>query len=341
MNNSPILGKTNFATAFDGAPTGAKAPALNPRYYADSSVYDNFHNPPTPPNILDQYDLSILTYDQHKNSYKDPRAPEAYTRLLSTWAGSIPLQHFWAVEIDFNTQFLTRFDAWASLLAQNTRTDSSYSLEEFPWEKFNSNIIKNLTVKDYQQNNLDGGAYSMGCFFARTVNIPGERIETSNASINQAGGMLFPRFISKRAALNNLQISFMETNASFVDAVIRPWSIINSYSGNIARNPSDTLQPLKTTVTATFYSKISNTTYISRATTGKQIGIATENTQTRIVPRKKFIFNNAMPVSVNAQEHSYVGESLQSRAVDFLYTSYKIDMSDAINSISSDDVLIT
>lgn len=248
---------------------------------------------------------------------KDPAA--FFYSNLTDWATSIPMQHFWAVQFE-DLNFVESIRAWMS---------NAKVFDEEQWDKFDTSVMYSL-LTDKKQTGLISDAYSLGCFFARNVSIPGERTGTVNPNLGaSSGGLLFPAIVDNRNNLQNLQISFMETNASFVDTIIRPWLIMMSYAGKVARSTGDALYIPPVNILATFYSKAGFLDTQSPNTHAKQ-----STSSPGPVPRKCFRFKGVMPVSVSPQEHSQVGEALQIKPVDFVYTSYTIDTSKLASMIN-------
>ena len=169
---------------------------------------------------------------------------EDFFGKLSNWSGAIPLQSFWVIVITFPpglqsklNSFVTEYDhkPWNNTVGGQGSYDQSvfYNLISSPWQ-------------EHVRND-----YGYGCFFARSINIPGERVDTASISIvNQ--GLQFPSIIKGRNSLTELGVSFMETNDSFIDIVLRPWTILGSYMGAVARPPQDSI---KGTIDAIFYGK--------------------------------------------------------------------------------------
>lgn len=239
---------------------------------------------------------------------------------LGKWATGVPLQHLWVVVIDFK-KIQSSINYWLS----------SEATEMTPYNSPEQEMFSSLTSTEYQNKAFE--QYSYGCLFARSINIPGEKIETTRAGIEgMAGGMLFPSIITSRSPLPEIGVSFMETNASFVDFVVRPWLVAASHAGTIARSSNN----LKTNMTAYFYSK-SDTLSDNRAESGTSSlildgrAISTQfyspgspfilNGQP-LNARKVFTFENILPTSVNAQEYTQSGEGLQIRPCNFTYTKY-------------------
>jgi hypothetical protein len=87
--------------------------------------------------------------------------------------------------------------------------------------------IANTTIPDYHS--------IKGCLFAQAVSIPGESNQVNPEGLQQSG-LIRSVTGGGRDAFANLEISFLETNVSFVDNVIRPWVIATAHLGMIARS---------------------------------------------------------------------------------------------------------
>ena len=241
-----------------------------------------------------------------------------FFKNLGTWEGSIPLQHLWVVKFYFTNSFKTNFNSWFDKIISQG--------ENLPWSQFDmGNINDIINDNSLQGENLASSDIITGCYFARSVSLPGERTDMINPSIPGAGGLFFNNVLNKRQAPANLQVSFMETNASFVDLFIRPWSILSSYTGSVGR-----VDNLKVDVEAIFYSKNNIVNYNKPAANNarpivfKKPIILDSHEEIQVVPRKRFYFKSVLPVSTNSQEYTQTGESLQIRPVDFMYDSYKV-----------------
>jgi hypothetical protein len=255
-----------------------------------------------------------------------------FFKNLSTWEGSIPLQHLWVVKFYFTNTFKTNFNSWFNNIISKG--------ENLPWGQFDmGNINEIINNNALQGEDLPNSNIITGCYFARSVALPGERTDTLNPSIPGAGGLFFNNIINKRQAPSNLQVSFMETNASFVDLFLRPWSILSSYTGTVGRKDS-----LKVDVEAIFYSKnniVKFNNYSNSDGANDVITVAKApiygsvpkytrsitldtHKDVDLVPRKRFYFKSVLPLNVNSQEYTQTGESLQIRPVDFIYESYKV-----------------
>jgi len=152
-----------------------------------------------------------------------------------------------------------------------------------------------------------------GIFFANSVTVPGESSSTARVGMAQVnnlfGGLLSAPILKGRADAANLDISFIETNMSFVDSVMRPWSIAISQFGLFAREPTS-WQNFKTNVSINYLNK--------RAYSDEDYSI-----------RKRITFFDAAPVSVEGYTSKYgaTGANVQTRTskTSWVYSTYAIE----------------
>jgi len=253
---------------------------------------------------------------------KPPRAQETFTTgfgehflsVISNWAAAIPIQSFWVMYFE-----MPKLDSYITKLIKG-----DYDVGD--WNDFSIDMYNHLISKKY--NESAQSEYIYGCSFARAISIPGEKTELASTNFTQAG-LLFPSVSKNRIQTNTLQASFMETNASFVDTVLRPWSIITSQLGFIPRTPKIT-----STLHAIFYTK---SDILDRSMVGTKtragIGRTPRPLNTTLRKRKEFTFYNVVPTSINAQEYTQSGDALLVRPVDFYYTHYNISNIDSLSLI--------
>ena len=216
---------------------------------------------------------------------------EDFFGKLSNWSGAIPLQSFWVIVITFPPGLQSKLNAFVS------------EYDHKPWNDsvgggYDQSVFYNLISSPWQDHVRND--YGYGCFFARSINVPGERVDTTSISvINQ--GLQFPNIIKGRNSPTEFGVSFMETNDSFIDVVLRPWTILGAYMGAVARPPRDSV---KGTIDAIFYGKT--------------------DPGSNLVVRKSFKFHNVIPTEVNSQEYTQAGDALLVRPVKFLYSSYSM-----------------
>ena len=176
----------------------------------------------------------------------------------------------------------------------------------------NNGVLKVLVGN---QNVWPQGAYKQDTvLFANGVSVPGESVGVARAGMSAEsgglhGGLLSAPILKGRKDLSNLEITFIETNVSFIDTIIRPWSVATAQYGLFARS-QNSLQNFKTTVTIDYLDK-----------TGK----ANEDSETR----KRITFSDAAPVEVASYETTYgsTGKStdIRSTKTSWVYSTYSID----------------
>jgi len=209
-----------------------------------------------------------------------------FHKRICEWAYSIPLKFKWVVIIEAINK--------KNLLQQIAGLGAKY--ENKNWDMFES---ANVTTNDQVQK-------TVGCIFAQGVNLPGEDVGIEHAGISEGSnrGFINSPIISGRKNFELLEIGFLETNRSFVDGFLRPWSIIVAHKGLIATEDS---QSIKANIIV------------------HQLTNSDEKGSTKSKIRKSFIFENCAPVFISPETLDYSSGSdfpkLQSK---FTYSEYAI-----------------
>jgi hypothetical protein len=160
--------------------------------------------------------------------------------------------------------------------------------------------LNTTLAKDYQQ--------TKGCLFVQAVSIPGESNVANPEGIQQSG---YIRTVvgGGRDAFQNVTISFLETNISFVDNVIRPWVIATAHLGMIARSGSKNY-------------RCNFSVY--------KLGILTPSETPHVL--MKYTFYGACPISVTGEEYNYTQTSSPiNREATFTYHYYSVESSGETN----------
>jgi hypothetical protein len=212
---------------------------------------------------------------------------EYYLDLLGRWPTSLALASQWMLTIYFDSVT----NLFANIQSNLRRREQSI------W-------TYDSTVTSYL---LDGGLQARsnnmtGCVFARQVTLPSENIEAGNLGL-EYGGFLPPATADKRQKYEPLKITMLETNASFLDFIIRPWVLMVGYNGLVARS-NNSPKKVKANIDVVFYAK---TGY------GSPMGI-----------RKVYRFYNAAPIAINGEQYSYMEEGMRYTDVSFVYDKYAI-----------------
>lgn len=206
-----------------------------------------------------------------------PTVPNFLKNFLSKPVGTIPRVPIWSLTFD-------------KIPLDLIKTVNDYQ----------ENIIPKEMLSDSTLDYLANGVLhtSQGCLFAQGVTIPGDGF-TSNAEGNQAGG-LFREYVNQgRDDQSKLKVSFLDTSLSFVEHVIRPWVIVTSFLGMVARKDN-----YRTTIN------------VHRWGLGDKQG--------QLTHYQVWKFHGACPINVSSESVEYTVQSgFIRRDVDFVYQKYE------------------
>jgi hypothetical protein len=187
------------------------------------------------------------------------------------------------------TQWVVLFDDFPQTLKQQTLqeleyTDGAKQGWNIPYTQLTNYFLQKTT----------------GCIFCQGFSLPRERANISYANSNR--GFIGGPVVNERATKQNLTLDFLETNLSFVDAILRPWVILASHKGLVARPDGESI---KTNITVIQYAKT--------------------NQNLSPIPRKIWTFYDVCPVAINQTNYNYADESVEIRAgVEFSYNRYQV-----------------
>lgn len=215
-----------------------------------------------------------------------------YLDILTKWPSTIALASQWFAYFDLASVNALQGDLANAVRSYDAGGDNS------SWE------ISQTTIKQLQRGEFQTATENLvGCVFIRQVQTPAEIITASNQGLSY-GGYQAPATVSARNPYPKFTAVFTETNASFIDLVLRPWSILVGYNGLIART---TNSPKNV--------KCRYADVVSLAKTGANSPMAI---------RKIFRFYNIAPISVQGITNSYASEGLMYTNVDFVYDRYAV-----------------
>ena len=227
---------------------------------------------------------------------------------LQSWLTSIPLQTQWIAIIDSFPYALR-----TSIIQGLERTDGAK-------KGFDIDQAKTLLTSFPFQKVI-------GCIFAQGAQIPSEGYGVESVAIENNRGFI-PGVIAgprESYASNQLGLTFLETNTSFTDFVLRPWSILASHYGYVARQgdtpTSKDLLNIKSNITLLCYTRSYQN--ISQ------------------IPRKVFTFYNCVPVKIQNINLNYGDEPTTAPVSQtfFTYTNYTVQnsmyfpLADIINTV--------
>ena len=278
-----------------------------------------------------------LTYDGHNIANnlttatgKPVNTRKAFLQVLESWEAALPLQSLWMVF--FKVPDIVRDEVMSAWGEHIIRIPSRRGLDK------HINIGHTKVTEE-----LEGGVNTarrrllkpkfqttVGCAFAQTVQMPPEQIATDYVGIPNSRGFLQGPVITTRQRFASVNIEFLETNLSFIDMLLRPWAILGSHFGSIARRDT----PITTDIMVINFSKagfepeFQTHTYSNDS---NEHGPGTTYTddvpinKSGFVPRKIWLFHGAQPINIGQERVSYTEEgSVDRRNVEWIFKRYQI-----------------
>lgn len=159
-----------------------------------------------------------------------------------------------------------------------------------------------LTNRTYEKAASEGRR-RRGILLAQGVKHTGDGTQFSREGYSNTG--LWKGVLSNgRSDLNTLDISFLESNVSFVDNALRPWAVA------VAHNGLTDPKMYANTITVWHLSKM--------------------GARNNFAKRKVFKYHNCFPISIDQQEYNYGGDDVNiKRAVSFGYHYYTVEDADS------------
>jgi hypothetical protein len=213
-----------------------------------------------------------------------------FHKTLCDWAYNVPLKFAWVLVIDAVSK--------GFLLSTIKDIENGY-YENTGWK------ISKSVDSTFSGNVQD----TVGCIFAQGVTIPGETAKLDHTAIEGSNrGFVNSPFINGRTDFKELEVVFMETNRSFIDGFLRPWSIVTMHRGLLAYPNS---QSIKANITIHELARI--------------------GTDQNSKIRKTFVFEDCAPISIDADTLTYDGGTEFPKVkVKFAYSRYYVK--DDLNS---------
>lgn len=217
--------------------------------------------------------------------------------------------------------FLAQMDSWFSTLPMSTQW--IVLIERFP-VALQTSFIQALERVDAGKQGFDISAavnilaaapYQriVGCLFANNVTIPSEQYDVSSVTVPNNRGFL-PGIIAggRQTEPQSLVIDFKETNSSFVDMVIRPWTILTSHYGLVTR-PGDAVTDIGTK----YDDRNMKTNIIILQFTRSLQNVS-------MIPRKTWTFYNCAPFNIGEENLEYTEEKLETVSTRWAYSNYTV-----------------
>lgn len=214
--------------------------------------------------------------------------------VLNMWDAAIPNRNLWIVYIErFPYALVTEIEG-RSLV--NKLDLEGTGLAGGSREKFKS-TKNNKTLQRYEFQRSPAG-----CTFAQGVVLPTEGYNVNTISPKNHRGLIPGLIADTRTDFQPLRLQFRETNTSFVDNMVRPWTILGSHYGFVARDLDD-VKNIKSTIHV------------------YQLGKTLADTSN--VHRKVFSFYNCVPTTISSAELTYdVDTQMDIYDTTWAYTHY-------------------
>jgi hypothetical protein len=226
----------------------------------------------------------------------------------------------WFTAIPMSTQWVIVIDNYPTAL----RSDIIQGLERVDGARKGFDISVPVGIlKSFPLQRI------IGCLFANSISIPAEQYNIDSVAVPNNRGFL-PGLIASNRQTDPpvLTIEFRETNTSFIDHLIRPWTILASHYGYTAR-PGDTptqRDPLNMKC---------NMTLLQYSRTLESISM---------IPRKVWTFYNCVPYNIGEQNFNYDSEVVNNFMTRWTYSNYTVESSlylpvaDLVNRIANGEI---
>jgi hypothetical protein len=212
-----------------------------------------------------------------------------YLDLLGKWPTGLALASQWFLYFDFSSVNSLMSNLQGVLRNRESGNEWTYNTDA-------TRYLLDGSVQ-YSTQNL------FGCAFAREVKLPREEIVAGNEGL-EYGGFQAPATANNRMKYGRLSITMMETNASFIDLILRPWTVAVGYNGLVAR-PQNSPKYVK--------SNFVDVVMLAKTGAYSPMGI-----------RKIYRFYNVAPVSIPQETYSYSEEGLRVSDVEFVFDKYSV-----------------
>jgi|TARA_R110000787_G_scaffold263040_2_gene368765 hypothetical protein len=262
------------------------------------------------PGILNSINNAVQSIGNKANSLVGGSLAQPGLSLFGTNLPFTPL-------ISFRDRFLDSLDQWNTSIPLNTQF--IVLIDNFPLG-LTTNVLQNLepivqrtgfdinlpkaTLTNYKNQAI------VGCIFTNGFNIGDDSLDSAAAKIENNRGFIQGTILKDRSdfASNKFTLSLRETNSSFVDFVIRPWVIMASHFGMVARdknNPAELIKDPKVNLTVVQYTRSDK-------------GLSQ-------IPRKTWRFYNCVPTSVSTRDYQYGDtEDVKNFDTQWVYDRYEI-----------------
>ena len=247
-------------------------------------------------------------------TFEKPLMPrDSFLTMLSQWETGIPLSNLWAVIFKIpNKVTASTMHKWGEYVGADPGTGSpsnfsSVNLARTSLGFGDPGTFQNTHAGNGFSDKIGRGA--LGCMLAQTIGLPVEQSAISTVGPSNRGFLKGP-VMEARQTFAPINIEFLETNVSFLEFVLRPWTIMCQHEGLVARNwgsePGviDPNERVTTDMTVINYGK---------AGSSSVKGGAGYKSTTGLIPRKIWVFTDCFPVNIGRERYSNEGISSPDR----------------------------
>ena len=227
-----------------------------------------------------------------------------FMQILESWEAALPLQSLWMV-----------FFRVPAIVQDEVMNSWGEHIVKFPKKEGGVTVAQRLLNKDKFQT-------TMGCAFAQTVSLPPEQVTIDQVGIPNSRGFLPGPVINQRQKFASVNIEFLETNLSFVDFLIRPWTVLGSHFGAVARDPS--VKITADIMLVNFSRAGTDFNYKPVHTNGGYTDYVPLN-ERGFVPRKIWMFSDCMPITIAQERYSHTTDaSPDRRDTEWIFRRYQV-----------------
>ena len=263
------------------------------------------------------------------NAHGAPLSPrDSFLDILNDWAFSLPLNELWMVFFDVpgivNNSAMSAWGENDSVKVTNTESIDLARRSFLPG------------------NGKDSFMSTMGCAFAQSVIVPQEQNQISKIGPTNRGFLKAP-VLEQRQQFGSINVEFLESNLSFTDFLIRPWVVLSSHFGYVARpdiNLSTDLVVVNFAKGGTdFKFKAGGSSATQYDPNADAVNIKNER---GFVARKMFIFQGCTPINIAPERISYTSEAaVDRRDTEWTFRKYQVltpnNFGEVMDKYHSDD----
>lgn len=220
-----------------------------------------------------------------QSATKDISVHKAFWNTLTKHSDTLALSQLWLCGFDDK-----KLKTIGGLLQSEL---PKYEPKMWPDNQGNVNNVVLATSNYFGVGKQGGNSYLL----TQGMSIIGDGLNQSRSGINTGSGSVKGLIIDSRLDLNAVNLTFLESNVSFVDGFLRPWSVL-------AGHKSIKFSDLRCNIELMCLEKW--------------------ETYTPLKVRKSVLLRNAVPINIDAEEYNYSGDKLIQRQVQFAFDRYDL-----------------